>query len=81
MCLLSLDPTRNVYGNYIRIPSLKDLPEVAHRAEWSRLLRTDYSTLYRAHAGGNLKGHRSKTGSVTHTKKQILEWLGIEVAK
>jgi hypothetical protein len=65
----------------MHIPRLNELPDVAHRAEWSRLLRTDYSTLYRAHCGGKLKGSRSKTGGVTHTKQQIFEWLGLEVTK
>jgi hypothetical protein len=66
----------------MRIPKIDNLPDLAQRAEWARLLQCDATTLYRAEKGGDLKGFKATGKAVLYTKDAVLTWLGLEgVAK
>jgi hypothetical protein len=62
----------------MRIPPSDNLPAVAQRAEWARLLNCAASSLYRAEKQGLLSPARTKGGRILYTKDSILEWLGLE---
>ena len=66
------------YANYMRIPRLDSLPDIAQRSEWAKLLEVDHSTLYRAEMRGDLEGFRPTGRSVVYTKDAILSWIGIK---
>ncbi len=61
----------------MRIPKIDNLPDVAQRAEWARLLECDASTLYRAEMAQQLKGSKPGGRIVIYSKRDILRWLGI----
>jgi hypothetical protein len=65
----------------MRIPKIDALPDLAQRAEWARRLECDYTTLYRAEKSGALKGSKPTGRAVLYTKKAIMTWLGLELAK
>jgi hypothetical protein len=65
----------------MRIPHIYDLPDLAQRAEWARLLECDMTTLYRAEKSGDLKGSKPTGRAVVYTKKAILAWLGLELVE
>jgi hypothetical protein len=65
----------------MRIPKIENLPDLAQRAEWARLLKCDNTTLYRAEKSGDLKGSKPTGRAVVYLKKDILRWLGIEMVK
>ncbi len=64
----------------MHIDNLNQLPDVASRAGWAAVLGVNQSTIWRAENKGHLQGTRTKSGGVIHTKAQILDWLGLELA-
>jgi len=63
------------YAQNMRIPNLTELPDVAQRREWARLLGCDYTTLVRAEERGDIRGYRPTNRSVVYTKETILSWV------
>ena len=59
----------------MKIPRIETLPDLAQRAEWARILETDYTTLARAEQRGDIHGHRPTGRSVLYTKETILGWI------
>ena len=77
---LILEAQRDVHSNAhptLNIENLNQLPDVASRAGWAAEIEVNQTTLWRAENKGQLKGTRTKSGGVIHTKAQILEWLGL----
>jgi len=50
---------------------------MSQRVEWSRFLKVDSSTLFRAEQRGELASIKTKTGRVLYTRAAILAWLNI----
>lgn len=57
---------------------LDNLPDVARRSAWARLLKMDSSTFRRAEKEGKLTSSRPGSRTVLYTKDEILHWLGLK---
>lgn len=62
----------------MRIINIADLPDVAQRSEWARILKCDSTTLYRAEREKSLRRSKPTGKLVLYTKKEILRWLAVD---